>query len=222
MSSETSLAHYYAQRAQEYERIYQKPERQEDLRTLRTFVDAEFRGADVLEVACGTGYWTEILARTASSVMATDVNDEVLAVAQSKDMDQQRVTFTNADAWALPPFSRKFNAGFAAFWWSHLAKNRVREFLRGFHRALAPGAIVLFMDNMYVDGSSTPISRKDAEGNTYQLRRLNNGSTHEVRKNFPTEAELREVVDGMAAQVEVKFLGYYWLLRYVTSGYYAA
>jgi len=44
------------------------------------------------------------------------------------------------------------------------------------------------MDNRYVDGSSTPISERDADGNTYQRRRLADGSDNRVLKNFPTEA----------------------------------
>ena len=73
----------------------------------------------------------------------------------------------------------------------------------------------MFIDNAYVEGSSTPISRADEQGNTYQLRRLDDGSTHEVLKNFPTESELVLAVDGLAAKVRVEFLRYYWVLSYV-------
>ena len=90
----------------------------------------------------------------------------------------------------------------------------MRDFLRGFHQALAPGASVVFMDNVYVEGSSTPISRTDGDGNTYQVRRLNDGSTHEVLKNFPSAQELHAAVNGLGEQVQVEFLQYYWILRY--------
>ena len=46
------------------------------------------------------------------------------------------------------------------------------------------------LDNRYVEGSSTPVTERDADGNGYQLRKLADGSTHRVLKNFPTEAEL--------------------------------
>ena len=71
------------------------------------------------------------------------------------------------------------------------------------------------MDNAYVEGSSTPISRTDGAGDTYQIRKLDDGSTHEVLKSFPTESELRAAVDGLAAEVQVEFLRYYWILSYV-------
>jgi demethylmenaquinone methyltransferase/2-methoxy-6-polyprenyl-1,4-benzoquinol methylase len=214
MSSESSLVGYYANRAQEYERIYQKPERQEELRWLRDFIGSVFTGLHVFEAACGTGYWTEIIARSAASVVATDINEEVLAVAQSKPIDPRKVTFRIEDAYAPSKSAEGFSGGFAGFWWSHIPKANIGDFLRRFHRALSPGARVVFIDNVYVEGSSTPISRADGRGNTYQIRRLEDGSTHEVLKNFPTEAELRAAVDGLAADPKVRFLRYYWVLSY--------
>lgn len=217
MSIETSMVGYYADRAKEYERIYHKPERQDDLKQLRAFVESEFAGADVFEVTCGTGYWTEVLARSAASVIATDINEEVLAVARAKGIDRSRVRFQRADAYALPILREKFSGGFSGFWWSHIPKARLQSFLLGFHRVLSPGAKVMFIDNRYVEGSSTPISRRDENGDTYQLRRLDNGSTHEVLKNFPTESDLVSAVDGMADEVKVEFLRYFWVLSYVTK-----
>jgi SAM-dependent methyltransferase len=214
-SIEASMAGYYADRAQEYERVYEKPERQADLTELRGIVQRQFSGAHVFEVACGTGYWTEILARSAASVVATDINDSVLALARSKRIDRRRVTFRREDAYALPVLPQKFTGGFAGFWYSHIPKARVQSFLRGFHRMLGPGARVMFIDNAYVEGSSTPVSRTDLAGDTYQTRRLDDGSTHEVLKNFPTESELCSAVAGWATDVEVECLRYYWILRYV-------
>lgn len=214
VNPETSLAAYYVQRAGEYERIYAKTERQADLKRLRSFVEHAFAGADVLEVACGTGYWTEILARSAASVLATDINEEPMAIARSKRLDLEKVTFQNADAYALPSFPRRFSAGFSGFWWSHIPRCQLRAFLCGFHSVLSPGAKVVFINNVYVGASSTPIARVDEHGDTYQVRRLEDGSTHEVRKNFPTNPELLAAVDGLASEVRIERLKYYWILGY--------
>ncbi len=215
MSIEATMVSYYAERAAEYERIYHKPERQADLRQLRIFVERTFAGADVFELACGTGYWTEILSRTAASVVATDINEEVLAIARSKPIDTRKATFRIADAYHLPDSIQSFTSGLSVFWWSHVPKARLRGFLRGFHRIFAPGARIVFIENCYAEGSSTSISRTDEHGDTYQLRRLDDGSTHEVLKNFPTESELRATVEGLASDVQVEFLEYYWILSYV-------
>ena len=136
--AEASLRGYYARRAQEYERIYTKPERQEDLRTLRDFIGQTFAGKDVLEIACGTGYWTEILSQAARSVSAIDINEEVLAIARRKPTDHRKTTILRGDAYALPEFPKPFSAGLAVFWWSHVPKSRQRDFLKNLQRALAP------------------------------------------------------------------------------------
>jgi SAM-dependent methyltransferase len=216
MGIDASMVSYYARRAEEYERIYHKPERQDDLQRLREFLGRAFAGTCVFEVACGTGYWTEMIARAAASVVATDINEEVLAVARSKSIEPAKAVFRREDAYALPILPGKFDGGFAGFWWSHIPKARIDGFLRGFHRVLSPGARVVWIDNVYVGGSSTPVSRADENGNTYQMRRLDDGSKHEVLKNFPAENELRAAVEGLTASAQVEFLQYYWILSYRT------
>jgi len=134
---------------------------------------------------------------------------------QRQPIDTRKTTFCLADAYALPDFTHRFTSGLSVFWWSHVPKARLRGFLRGFHRIFAPGARIVFIENCFVAGSSTPISRTDEHGDTYQLRRLDNGSTHEVLKNFPSESELRATVEGLASDVQVEFLEYYWILSYV-------
>jgi len=224
MSAEADLIKYYAQRAPQYERVYHKPERQADLAKLRALVTDEFAGKDVLEVACGTGYWTEIVSHVAASIVALDINEEVLALARAKACARDRVTFMRGDAFDLPKLPGRFNSAMVGFWWSHVPKKQLRAFLTGLDAALDSGAQVMFFDNAYVDGSSTPLSRKDsdgnpvsqrdADGNTYQERVLDGGSTHQIVKNFPTAEEMRTTLQGMAEEVRTTFLTYYWILEY--------
>ena len=209
-----NLADYYARRAPEYERIYQKPERQADLCSLREFVAKTFAGRDVLEVACGTGWWTEVLAGTARSVVATDINEEVLALAKAKPLERAKVAFQRCDAFQLDTLSGPFDAGFAAFWWSHLTRADLTRFLRAFHLRLQPGSTVVFLDNIFVAGSSTPVSRRDAGGNTYQRRKLDDGTTTEVLKNFPTNDEIADLLGDGADNLMVERLTYYWRVCY--------
>jgi demethylmenaquinone methyltransferase/2-methoxy-6-polyprenyl-1,4-benzoquinol methylase len=149
--------------------------------------------------------------------MAVDINDEVLDIARAKPIDRRKVKFKRADIYALPVFPEVFTGSVAVFWWSHIPRQRLGAFLRGLHRAFAPGTRVVFIDNLYVEGSSTPISRADADGNTYQKRQLDDGSTHEVMKNFPTEQELCAAVADLACEARVEFLKYYWMLSYVSK-----
>lgn len=208
------LARYYAERAREYERIYDKPERQADLAWLRGKLPAMFAGRRVLEIACGTGYWTQHLAREAREVVGLDINDETLEIARSKALPPGRVALRIADAYAPPAELGAFDGAFAGFWWSHVLIRDRRRFFEGLDRRLAPGAKVALLDNLYVEGSSTPITRRDAGGNSYQARRLENGSEHEVLKNFPTGVELDADIAGLGQNPRFTALQYYWLFTY--------
>ena len=94
------LESYYAKRASEYERIYDKAERQDELAWLRERLPRLFEGRRVLEVACGTGYWTQFIAKRAAHVTACDINEAVLEIAREKPIAKGRVTFARADAFA--------------------------------------------------------------------------------------------------------------------------
>jgi demethylmenaquinone methyltransferase/2-methoxy-6-polyprenyl-1,4-benzoquinol methylase len=205
---------YYAARAREYERIYAKPERQADLRKLETLIPEHFAGRGVLEIACGTGYWTQHIARTARSILATDLTEETLEVARTKNLPESKVRFATADAYNLPAEKGPFEGAYAGFWWSHMRRAECRAFVSSLSRCLAPGAVVVLMDNQFVAGSSTPISRTDGEGNTWQERKLDDGSTHEVLKNFPTEAQLMDQVAGFGVKGRYVALDYYWLFSF--------
>jgi demethylmenaquinone methyltransferase/2-methoxy-6-polyprenyl-1,4-benzoquinol methylase len=201
---------YYRRRAAEYEAIYAKPERQADLAVLNLVIPERLRGTRVLEVACGTGYWTQRVAAFAQQVVATDLADEPMSIARAKTYKGQ-VSFSAADAYALPESLGRFDAALAVFWWSHVARERISDFLASLHARLVPGARVLLMDNRFVEGSSTPICELDAHGNTYQLRRLGDGAQIRVLKNFPTEAELRS---HLPSTLKVELLEHYWLADY--------
>ena len=189
-ATEESLKHYYAARAREYERIYAKPERQADLARLKELLPPMFAGRRVLEVACGTGYWTQFIAHSAASIVAIDANPETLAVAAEKSWPGGRVHFRIADAYSLPAELGMFDAVFAGFWWSHVAVRDRPRFLRALDQRLLPRAKVVLLDNLFAQGSSTPVAHRDDEGNTYQQRRLDDGTEHVVLKNFPSGSEL--------------------------------
>lgn len=207
---------YYAARACEYDRIYARPERQQDLRAIERWLPTVFAGRSLLEVACGTGYWTQFIAPVATRVLAIDAVPQTLQVARSR-VAGANVEFAIGDAYALPPAATGFESAFGGFWFSHIPRNRVAGFLAGLHRALVPGARVVFLDNRYVEGNSTPVSAPDAEGDTWQWRILADGSRHRVLKNFPQEGDLRAATHGMARDLRFHQWEHYWALEYALA-----
>lgn len=211
------MRRYYAQRAEYYERVYFKPERQADLRAMEAWLPGPFAGRDVLEVACGTGWWTPHGARDARSWLATDLNPETLAVARAKPLPPS-VRLDTVDAYTLAELGNaRFDAAFAGCWWSHVPLARLPGWLQTLHARLVPGARVVMLDNSYVQTSSTPLARRDEAGNTYQWRDLDDGSRHEVLKNFPTRDEAFGMLGPRAREPQWIEYEHYWILTYLLA-----
>lgn len=214
----TPIQEYYARRAPEHDLVYEKPERQADLESLRSLLGELLAGHDVLELACGTGYWTQVIAGTARSVVGVDVNPEVLSLAKLRLDPVRSVSFTIADATRPTDIEGEFTAALATFWWSHVPIRDLPVFLDDLRRRLGEGARLVFVDNRYVDGSSTPIEERDSSGNSYQMRTLEDGSRHRVLKNFPEPREIRAALAEVGAGVELKLLDHYWCAWCTTVG----
>jgi ubiquinone/menaquinone biosynthesis C-methylase UbiE len=212
---ERELEAYYAARAKEYDRVYQLPDRQADLRALEQWLPQRFAGARVLEIACGTGYWTEHFAPLVAQLVGLDASSETLAVARSK-VQSRNVRFIVGDAYDVPRDLGTFDAAFAGFWFSHVPRQRQREFIGGLNRVLEPGSHVVLLDNFFATGKSSAIVETDSHGNTFQARKLENGSAHRVLKNFPEEAELRALLTGIGRDPSYHRFGYYWVFEYRT------
>lgn len=206
---------YYRDRAPVYDRVYSYPERQRDLRCLEHYIPLQLAGRRVLEIAAGTGYWTQFIARSAQSVVATDAVPEALELAKRRP-GIARVSFQIADAYHLNQIEGPFDGVFAGLWYSHVPKERVREFLLSFHRLIAPGTTVIFLDNSKAQCSRLPIGFMDEQGNSYQERALDDGSLHKVLKNFPSKRELCEATGEFALEQHYIELENFWLFQYLT------
>jgi demethylmenaquinone methyltransferase/2-methoxy-6-polyprenyl-1,4-benzoquinol methylase len=208
----TGLAGYYARRAAEYERIYAKPERQADLRWLRERVAGLLAGRDVLEVACGTGYWTELIAAVATSIHATDLNEETLTLARARPFPRGNATFAVQDAYTQASMPAAWDAGFAGLWLSHVDLARMPEFVDALHSHLVPGAIVVAFDERDDPTRTVRGMRVDAAtGNRYEARRLENGERYEIVKNFVDAPRLRRALARRARNLQYDDLGRFWI-----------
>lgn len=215
---EENLETYYRRRAAEYDDVYRKPERQADIVLLADLLTGLLAGCRVLEVAAGTGFWTEVVAKTAHSILATDVAEEPLAMARTRSLHPASVHLRTCDAFRLNELEGSFDAGLACFWLSHLPRDRMVAFLEHFGDQLESNSLVVLADNRFVPGSNHRISRVDGARNTYQNRMLRDGQTFEILKNFPDADELTQMAtESGGHQAEVTLLEYYWLLTYRTG-----
>jgi SAM-dependent methyltransferase len=194
------VARYYAARAPEYDVSAGYTDRVAE--QLRAPIKARFRealaGLDVLEVACGTGYWTEVIAATARSVVATDVNPGMVSRARARLASRPNVRCQVADAYSFAGVSGRFTAAFSHWWWSHVPTSQLGLFLRALHGKLEPGALVLFADQLPYEHEHW---RLDAHGDRVEERTLQTGFAFEVVKNFPTEGQVRSALRGRSEHV---------------------
>lgn len=212
--SQSELETYYAERAAEYDDIYERPERQSSLRRVKSLVQEYFQDRSVLEIACGTGYWTREIASTCRTIHALDLNESVLEIARRRLANTSHVNLIRADAYAIPEFDVTFDAGFAGFWYSHIPIQQTESFFDAFHTRLQKGARVCLVDNLYVEGNSTKIAYCDEHGNTFQTRRLKDGREYDVLKNFPLEDDLFQLLGKHVDEFRFEMYTYYWALMY--------
>lgn len=210
------MLRYYEQRQAEYEAIYARPERRRDLAWLEAGLRKLVSGRRVLELACGTGYWTRRIAGAARSIHATDASARLAAGALASCRTGS-VTSGVLDAYAVPE-SPGYDCVVAGFFYSHVPLNARHRFIAGIAKAMAPGSRLVLFDNRYVEGSSTRISRRAPGGDTFQVRYLADGSCHEVLKNFPGPAELAAVLDAYCGSVEIRESRYFWLASGILGG----
>ncbi|MCP3383577.1 MULTISPECIES: class I SAM-dependent methyltransferase [unclassified Bradyrhizobium] len=205
-----ALKAYYKHRAFEYDDIYKLRRRQSDLAWLRRWVTRHVNGKTVLEIAAGTGYWTQVCSRSARLVVATDYNANTLAVAAGRRLGSE-VSFVTADAFRLPAFETQFEVGIAVLWWSHLKKQEQGRFIAQFLSRLAPGAKLLLVDEAYrKDAAKNPMSRHDRSGDRYEIRVGKDDVLYEIVKNYPDDDGLRHSLSEHCDRVRITRLRHFW------------
>lgn len=129
--AESDLVTYYKLRAQEYDKVYERPERQADIRALASLLRPAVTGRRVLELAAGTGYWTPIIA----------------AVAEARDYAGGRAEFRIADAYEPQAVAGEFDCVVAGYFLSHVPRDRVVPFLDSVVDRVGRGGRVVLLDN---------------------------------------------------------------------------
>ena len=210
------MKNYYAQRANNYESIYKSPERKASLLAMEERLCNVLDGHRVLEVACGTGYWTHRYAPVATAVLATDINQVMLDHAQQKEYPSGRVEFSLADVFALQAANGvQYSACFAGFLWSHIEREEQADVLAQLVKVVGRGSVLVLLDDNDVEGSSAPIARTDADGNTFQLRMQEGGTRVEIVKNYHTDSFLRKRIGLAARDIRIFRNDHYWMLTCV-------
>ena len=209
-----NMTTYYKDRAKAYDQsmYFEKPERNKEIKEMEKLQKKWFENKTIIEVACGPGYWTEIISKKANKIFATDINNAMLDEARLKKFFCP-VEFIAADAYDLPFRNEYFNAGFANFWISHLLRKDLKRFLNGFHDLLKPGSKVFFCDNVTGQGTSGKFIKRDND--TFRIRLLND-KPYKVIKNYYSKEELTKIFSPYAknSKVNIKMGNWAWWVWY--------
>ena len=199
---------YYRRRAPEYDDWFfqrgrydegesRRAEWQQEIEAARAALRSLGEVDDALELACGTGLWTEHLLRQARRLTAVDASPEVIELALERVRHDPRVVFEVADLFAYRPVQRYDLVSFT-FWLSHVPRERVGGFFGLLRRCLRPGGRLFA-----VDQAAMPHKRTSADG--LQARDLADGSSYQVVKVYYGKAELEALFaeHGFRAEVTV-------------------
>ena len=158
---------------------------------------------DVLELAGGTGWWTERLARSAGRLTVVDGSPEALVLNRER-VGRSDVEYAVADLFNWRP-DRSFDVVFFSFWLSHVPRSRFRDFWTLVRTCLSPGGRAFLVDNRT---SLTPaIAGKDPYvveyGRDLHLRRLDDGSEYRVVKVMYEPDELKVLLEAEGWQATI-------------------
>jgi SAM-dependent methyltransferase len=207
--SKEQVIEYFGKSAAAAEQAYEAPGRQRELAQLRERLQHLLKGHVVLELGSGTGYWTGVIAQVADSVLATDINPELVERARQRGLPADIVSLGVADALDLPPDLGAFTAVFLGFLWSHLLRDEQERLLAQLRERLGKDLLLVLVDEVLDEVD--PIARTDAQGNTYQILMAPDGQRYEVPKNDPTDSALRKRLAPAAREIRVERFGHYWL-----------
>lgn len=204
---------YYKARAEEYDEWFYRRGRYDrgsglnarwfaEVDEVFAAFDALALTGDVLELAAGTGIWTERLLHTASTITIVDASQEMIAINRAR-VASERVSYVQADLFAWQP-ARLYDAVCFGFWVSHVPLERLDDFLGMVARALRPGGKVFFVDGRREQTSTAVNHILPEQSSQIMTRKLNDGREFQIVKNFYDPAFLASRCAAVSLTVDVR------------------
>lgn len=211
---------YYRARAAEYDQWWLRQGRYNRGTTLNAqwFAEAAqvsaalsaFRPAGrILEIACGTGIWSEQLLLFASHLTAVDGSPEMLAINAAR-LRSPGVRYVEANLFEWQPTDR-FDTVFFGFWLSHVPPERFADFWSLVGSCLSPGGRVFFVDSRHEESSTAVDHRLPAPKATILRRHLNDGREFQIYKIFYDTEELTDRLSELGWRFTIQQTGHYFL-----------
>ncbi|MEW6050754.1 MAG: class I SAM-dependent methyltransferase [Candidatus Zixiibacteriota bacterium] len=206
---------YYRARAAEYEQIYYRevPERRQELADEVIRLRSLASGKTVLELACGTGYWTQVLSETARQVTAIDISPEMLSEAKKKPLGCP-VEFVQGDMFSRQWPDHAFDLIAVGFWFSHQPRQEYDKLFDLYAHCVTDNGLIWMIDNNPpAEGSGHQTIGTDEFGNNYKQRFLDNGERYVILKNYFSEQDLLSLFSRRFRIIRMIYKTYYWSVQ---------
>lgn len=165
---------------------------------------------DALELAAGTGIWTEQLLKIARRITALDASPEVLAINRQKLNNADNVTYQQADLFRWQP-DRAYDLVFFSFWLSHVPPERLNSFLRTVYDATKPGGRVFIVDSRPASASSALNHQPYDPDSIYHMRKLNDGREFTIYKVFYEPDALWAKLEAFGFDADVRLTEHFFI-----------
>ncbi len=168
-------------------------------------LNARERGrADILELAGGTGLWTQRLIGCCDSLTVVDAAPETLAINRDRlGARAEEIDYQVADLFTWRP-QRRYDLVFFSFWLSHVPPERVADFWALVRASLAPEGRVFLIDSRYTPTSTARDHQLEGPDATTMTRRLNDGSEYRVVKVYYTPERLHAELAALGWRADIQ------------------
>jgi demethylmenaquinone methyltransferase/2-methoxy-6-polyprenyl-1,4-benzoquinol methylase len=162
---------------------------------------------EILELACGTGFWTEALLKIGGQITALDAAAEMLEIAKAR-LGTQRIQYQQADLFQWTP-AQEYDLVFFANWLSHIPPSALDDFLIKVSRAVRPGGWIAIVDQHAPSEADAQVAKEDI----YATRPLEDGRQFTIVKAFYELDELQDKLSILGFETTVsKFAEVFFLL----------
>jgi demethylmenaquinone methyltransferase/2-methoxy-6-polyprenyl-1,4-benzoquinol methylase len=211
---------YYQARASEYDEWFLRQGRYDrgpelnsqwfqEVEQVRQALDQFKPTGRILELACGTGLWTQQILGHARQITAVDAVPEVLKLNQQR-LKSSKVEYVQADIFTWRPIEL-FDVVFFSFWLSHVPPAHFESFWQMVAGSVKPGGRVFFIDSRYEPTSTAKDQRLgDPQANT-SVRLLNDGREFRIIKIFYARDQLLKQLSQLGWQTRVYETDHYFL-----------
>ena len=210
---------YYRARAGEYDEWFLREGRYDrgpqhraewfsEVALVETALRHELQAGDVLELACGTGWWTRHLAWQHPRDVAIDGSPEAIALNRQR-VNSDVVEYVVGDLFSWQPDTR-YDSVFFGFWLSHVPPEHFERFWANVRASLKNEGRVFFVDSL-LEQSSTAHDHDRLDRTGVVQRRLNDGREFSIVKVFYEPADLEGRVNELGWRGWVRSTGRFFL-----------